>query len=77
MPSNGSWLTVVDNMAYQGVSVMNRMHMTQGKKVQYTLFHIQENFGNQYRELLKFRCLNFSFLLGDNYCIYFILKIQF
>jgi len=47
MPSDGSWLTVVDNMAYQGVSVMNRMHMThRGKKVQYTRFQIQENFGN-------------------------------
>ena len=32
MPSDGSWLTVVDNMAYQGVSVMNRMHMTHREK---------------------------------------------
>jgi hypothetical protein len=28
------------------------------------------------RDLLKFRCLNFSFHSGDGYCTYFILKLQ-
>jgi hypothetical protein len=28
------------------------------------------------KDLLKFRCLNFSVLSSDGYCIYFILKLQ-